>query len=325
MLAWSAEALVAQVVSGRVVDGESHPIVGATLVDVASQRGTVSDADGRFNIPNVRTWPLTIVVRCLGYRPDSVSFARPTHDAVIRLEEEEVVKAGVDVVGHGGRAGFEGLDASVATVAASADGGVEGLLKSQMGVASNSELSSQYRVRGGNFDENIVYVNGVEIYRPFLIRAGEQEGLSFINPDMVGSINFSAGGFDASYGDKMSSVLDVSYKRPTERHGSLRVSLLGASGHFEGLAAEGRFAHTTGVRYKTNQYLFGSLDTKGDYAPRFFDAQTFCTFLPSDAISVSMLGYVASNRYDFKPKDRETTFGTISDAKKLKIYFFKAV
>ena len=136
-------------------------------------------------------------------------------------------------------------------------GGVEALIKTLPGVSTNNELSSQYSVRGGNFDENLVYVNDIEVYRPFLIRAGQQEGMSFINSDMVSSIDFSAGGFDAKYGDKMSSVLDIKYRKPTEFAGSASASLLGGSLQLEDLSKNGKFSYITGVRYKTNRYLLG--------------------------------------------------------------------
>ncbi len=147
-----------------------------------------------------------------------------------------------------------------------------------LGASSRNEMSSQYSVRGGNFDENLIYVNDIEIYRPLTIKAGQQEGLSFLNPDMVASVQFAAGGFDARYGDKMSSVLDIKYKRPDQYAGSVSASLLGASAHLEGRSPNRKFTHITGIRYKANQYLLNTLQTEGDYKPRFFDVQTFLTY-----------------------------------------------
>ena len=313
--------VTAQTIGGRVSDESRQPIVGATVVDVETGLGTVTDGEGLFRLNTGGKHPKQIVVRCLGFETDTVEVAGRRQGIEVTLRTISVEGRQVDVVGRRKGEDFQRLDPSIATSTVGADGGVEGVIKTQMGVSSNSELSSQYRVRGGNFDENIVYVGGVEIYRPFLIRAGEQEGLSFVNPDMVQELSFSAGGFDASYGDKMSSVLDVSYKRPERGGGGFRLSLLGASAHAEGAVGGGRLTHITGVRYKTNQYLFGSLDTKGDYSPTFFDVQTYWTVRASERLSIGVLAYYASNSYKFVPTDRETTFGTISDAKKLTIYF----
>ncbi len=200
-------------------------------------------------------------------------------------------------------------------------GAVEALIKTLPGVSTNNELSSQYTVRGGNFDENLVYVNDIEIYRPFLIRSGQQEGLSFINSDLVSTINFSAGGFDAKYGDKMSSVLDIKYRKPSEFRGSASMSLLGATAHFEDVALKGRLSHISGIRYKTNRYLLGSLDEQGEYDPNFIDFQTYITYQFSEKFDISFLGNVAQNQYKFIPQTRETTFGTWTTPLNTKVYF----
>ncbi|MDD4224804.1 MAG: carboxypeptidase-like regulatory domain-containing protein [Mariniphaga sp.] len=202
-----------------------------------------------------------------------------------------------------------------------ATGGVEALIKTLPGVSANNELSSQYTVRGGNFDENMVYVNDIEIYRPFLVRAGQQEGLSFINSDMVSTIDFSAGGFDARYGDKMASVLDIKYRKPSIFRGSASMSLLGATAHFEDVALKGRLAHITGIRYKSNRYILGGLDEKGEYDPRFFDIQTYITYRFSENFDLSFLGNAAQNQYKFIPQTRQTTFGTWQTPLNTTIYF----
>ncbi len=200
-------------------------------------------------------------------------------------------------------------------------GAVEALIKTLPGVSTNNELSSQYTVRGGNFDENLVYVNDIEIYRPFLIRSGQQEGLSFINSDMVSTIEFSPGGFNAKYGDKMSSVLDIKYRNPSDFRGSASMSLLGASAHFEDVALNGRLSHISGIRYKTNRYLLGTLDEKGAYDPRFVDFQTYITYRFSESFDISFLGNAAQNQYRFIPQTRETNFGTWQNPLNTKIYF----
>ncbi|MFA6807184.1 MAG: carboxypeptidase-like regulatory domain-containing protein, partial [Bacteroidales bacterium] len=198
--------------------------------------------------------------------------------------------------------------------------GIEGLIKTFEGVSSSNELSSQYSVRGGNYDENLVYVNDIEIFRPFLIRSGQQEGLSFVNSEMVGDILFSSGGFDAKYGDKLSSVLDIRYKKPQDFAGSATMSLLGASLHLEGLIGS-RMTYQIGYRNKTNKYILGSLDTEGSYYPVFNDLQVYLTYDLNEKTELAFLGNIADNKYQFIPRTRETTFGNIYESYKLKIYF----
>jgi len=189
------------------------------------------------------------------------------------------------------------------------------------GVSSRNELSSSYSVRGGNFDENLVYVNGIEIYRPFLVRAGQQEGLSFINPDLVSSVLFSAGGFEAKYGDKMASVLDVQYRRPRKFAGTVSSSLLGTNLHLEGSTKNFRLTWLVGARYKTNRYILNSLDTKGDYKPFFGDIQAYVTYDLTPEWELDLLGNFAINKFQMVPENRETDFGTLNQALRLKIYF----
>ncbi|MBI5540791.1 MAG: carboxypeptidase-like regulatory domain-containing protein [Bacteroidia bacterium] len=213
------------------------------------------------------------------------------------------------------------IDPKIIQLIPDISGGIEASLKAFPGVAKNNELSSQYSVRGGNFDENLVYVNDIEVYRPFLIRSGQQEGLSFVNPDMVSSILFSAGGFDAKYGDKMASVLDIRYKKPSKAAAAVSASLLGGSVSFEGCSKNHRFTHISGLRYKSSQYVLNSLDTKGDYKPSFADFQTYLTYDITEKFEISFLGNYAMNSFHFVPQTRETSFGTIDEALKLKIYF----
>lgn len=198
---------------------------------------------------------------------------------------------------------------------------VEGLIKTLPGVSSNNEFSSQYSVRGGNFDENLVYVNDIEIYRPFLVRAGQQEGLSFINPDMVQSIEFSAGGYEARYGDKMSSVLDITYKKPTEFSTSVMLSLLGGSLAVGGITQDNKFSFLTGARYRTNQILVGSLDTEADYRPRYTDIQAYLNYEIKPRWNLSLLTTYSRNLFQTIPETRQTEFGTISEALRLTVFF----
>ncbi len=213
------------------------------------------------------------------------------------------------------------IDPKDATLIPSVSGSsIESLIKTLPGVASTNELSSQYSVRGGNYDENLVYVNDIEIYRPFLIRSSQQEGLSFLNPDLVSSISFSAGGFDAEYGDKMSSVLDIKYRQPVRFAGSFSLSLLGATAHLEGATPDQRFSYLLGTRYKNNQYILKGLETEGNYQPTYTDVQALLRYNLTDRLSLSFLGYMAYNIYQVEPVSRETAFGAINDAYKFTVY-----
>lgn len=196
---------------------------------------------------------------------------------------------------------------------------VEELIQSQAGVSTHSELSSQYNVRGGSFDENSVYINNVEVYRPFLVRSGQQEGISVINPDMVEKIEFSTGGYEVRYGDKMSSALNITYKRPKPFEASVSASLLGANAYI-GLSNK-KVAWSNGLRYKTTRNLLGSLDTKGEYDPTFIDYQTYLTYTPNKRWDIKFLGNISNNHYNFSPEDRETNFGTMENVKSFKVFF----
>ena len=200
-------------------------------------------------------------------------------------------------------------------------GNFEARLGSELGVTMNSELSSAFNVRGGNFEENLIYVNDIEVYRPFLARSGQQEGLSFINSSMVENIQFSAGGFQAKYGDKLSSVLDVTYKKPTKFGGSIYASLLGVDGHLEGISDNQLWTHITAARFRSNRYLLGVLDTRGEYQPLFGDLQTYITYTPSENWEHSFLGNYALNRYKVVPQNRETSFGSINQALRFTVFF----
>ncbi len=309
--------------SGNVFDENKRALEGVNIAVTGTYYGTTTDMKGKFSLECPVKLPIELSVSMIGYNTNTLKLTKPADctNIAITLNATDKMLDNVEVTGSKTHSSFQKLDATRALLAVDASGGIESLLKTQIGVSSSNELSSQYRVRGGNFDENMIYVNNTEIYRPFLIRSGEQEGLSFVNPDLVESVDFSAGGFDVSYGDRMSSVLDVKYKKPKSTAGSASASLLGASAHLEGSAIKGKLTHVTGVRYKTNQYLLGSLDTKGDYKPSFTDVQSYITFSASPKFTFDILGYYANNRYQFEPRNRETSFGTVSEVKKLKIYF----
>ena len=213
------------------------------------------------------------------------------------------------------------LDPRLMGMIPEASGNIEAIIKTLPGVSSNNELSSQYSVRGGNFDENLVYVNDIEVFRPFLIRSGQQEGMSFINADMVSSVLFSAGGFDARYGDKMSSVLDIRYKKPTKFGGSASASLMGAALMIKGVSKNKKFSHISGFRYKSTKYVLNTLETEGDYDPRFLDFQTYLTYSINKKVEISFLGNYANNSYTFIPSDRKTKFGTVNEALELNMFY----
>ena len=311
-------------IKGSVTDSLYQAIPFANITIKAANEGGITNENGHFSFISSMQTPFTLIVSSVGFHTKEVEIknSQETNNIRITLTQKHENISEVDVKGNIIDQSFSKIDPKLTNRLPDAGGGnIEGLVKSQMGVSSNNELSSQYRVRGGNYDENLVYVNDIEIYRPFLIRSGQQEGLSFINPTLISSIKFSPGGFEAQYGDKMASVLDVRYKQPNELRGSISASFLGASGHIEGSSKDQRFTAITGVRYKTNQYLLGSLDVSGDYNPSFFDAQTFLTYRLSEKWQLEALGYYSQNNYSFAPVDRETTFGTINEVKKLKIYF----
>ncbi len=311
---------------GKATDENGKPVELANISLKNSTIGTVSNRNGEYllRIPAKRT--VVIAYSMIGYLTVEKTITadeeqRINIDVVLRQIDQEIGE--VQVTEHRRKkTNMDRIDAKyLASITDAGTGGVEALIKTLPGVSTNNELSSQYSVRGGNFDENLVYVNDIEVYRPFLIRAGQQEGMSFINSDMVSSIEFSAGGFDAKYGDKMSSVLDIKYRRPTEFAGSASASLLGGSLQLEDLSKNGKFSHITGIRYKTNRYLLGTLDEKGEYNPRFIDAQTYLTYKFNNAFDVSFLGNVARNQYNFIPQTRKTSFGTFNKAYNATVYF----
>lgn len=312
--------------TGKVVDenGQSLELVNIALRDYPI--GTSSNRRGEFLLRIPARREVTIVFSSMGFVTSERTIEAGPEERVtieVKLFRSTTEIGEINVTeNRRSRSGMDRIDPRLTNNLSAAGGSsVEALIKTLPGVSSNNELSSQFSVRGGNFDENLVYVNDIEIYRPFLIRAGQQEGLSFINSDLVSSIEFSAGGFSARYGDKMSSVLDIKYRRPAELKGSVTGSMLGGSVHVEDMALNGKLSHITGIRYKTNKYLLGSLDEKGEYDPRFVDIQTYITWKFSDKLDISFLGNIAQNRYNFIPQTRETAFGTWDVPLNTTIYF----
>src|SRR3989339_87834 len=313
------------IVSGYVRDKIGNPIDFVNVAIFGTPTGTSTNQNGYYELKIPANKNVHLVFSCVGFKPREKKLVLKGGE---RFELNQFLEIfiqqfeDVNVEGKRERSTtLQRLDPKLAIQIPGMSGNIEAMLKTLPGVSSNNELSSQYTVRGGNFDENLVYVNDIEVYRPILVRSGQQEGLSFVNPDMVSSILFSAGGFDAKYGDKMSSVLDIRYRKPTVFASTLTLSMLGGSAHIEGVSKNRNFTHISGVRYQTTQYVLNSLDVQGDYKPSFTDFQTFWTYDISDRIELNFLGNFAQNKYWFVPQSRETTFGTINEALKLKIYF----
>jgi hypothetical protein len=312
---------------GRVISQNGTPVELANII-VADRpgKGTATDNNGHFELLLSPPFPVRIQLSHIEYFPKEIVINRDNLSDTQLLFTLQRRVHDIQQIEVSGSASSDQTAQKLTPeltlkLPSPAGYAIEGLVRSQMGVASSNELSTQYRVRGGNFDENLVYLNGFEIHRPQLVRSGQQEGLSIVNPDLVESVYFSSGGFGVEYGDKMSSVLDVRYKTPDSKAASVNINLLGMSGHAEGASKDKKLTWLTGLRHKTNRYLLGSLDTKGDYNPAFSDAQAFMTYQFNSKLSANLLGYYALNRYNFIPSDRETTFGTMTNVKRLKIYF----
>ncbi|MFT6851115.1 MAG: hypothetical protein ACJATA_001933 [Sphingobacteriales bacterium] len=311
-------------VFGVVKEGKEN--LEAVNVAVLGYPGGVStDREGEFLLRVPAETDLTLVFSFIGYSTKQFKINLPKgekRELNIRLERETFNINTVTVEDEQTREStMSTINPEVLKSVTSASGNFEGVLKTLPGVSSNNELSSQYSVRGGNFDENLVYVNDIEVYRPFLVRSGQQEGLSFINSDMVGDVKFSAGGFDAKYGDKMSSVLDITYKKPKDFGLSADASLLGAGIFIQNRSKNERVTYLLGFRQKTNQYLLSSLDTKGDYQPRFVDFQGLVGIKLSDKSSLELLGNYSVNAFNFVPEDRTTSFGTFGNVLQLRVFF----
>ncbi len=309
-------------VYGYVIDSNNRGIELANVFFENTTVGTTTNQNGYYELNMSVKDSAVIVYSMLGYQ--IIKHSIHPHQQVIQISVQLPALSkellGANVIGQRRQTStLDMLDPTKLRIMPNTSGGIESLLITFAGVSSSNELSSQYNVRGGNFDENAVYVNGLEVYRPLLIRAGQQEGLSFINPDMVQNVAFSAGGYDAKYGDKMSSVLDIQYKKPTEFEASASLSLLGASAYVG--TAKKKFTQMHGFRYKTNGYLLGTLDTKGEYNPSFIDYQTYMTYQFNSKLELTFLGNFSQNSYQFIPQDRETSFGTYSTGRKLSVYF----
>jgi len=312
-------------ISGYVVDAQRNPIELATISDLKGSAATYTDDKGFYSIQFPRADTIVLKYSCISYQQATRIIPVEMNNLQVNVILGTFSRDLQEITVKGQRrqtSTLQTLDASRIRMLPDASGGsIEALLVTFAGVSSNNELSSQYSVRGGNYDENLVYVNGTEVYRPLLIRSGQQEGLSFINPEMVEEVRFSAGGFDARYGDKMSSVLDIKYKKPKKTEAVASVSLLGTNLYFGQASKNGKFTQIHGLRYKTNAYLLGTLDTKGEYNPSFLDYQTYLTYKITPTLDMSFLGNFSQNSYQFRPVTRNTRFGTNTESYTFTMFF----
>lgn len=312
-------------IHGKVIDSADSPLEFVTVRIDGTAIGTNTGIDGTYKLScsEPANDTLVVVFACIGYEELRRKLINPKGDLAlnVRMQSKDHQLTEIEVTDFRKQTNqMQTIDAESYKLAADATGGsIESMLTTLAGVNSSNEMSSQYSVRGGTYDENSVYINGIEVYRPQLVSSGQQEGLSVINPDMVGSVNFSTGGFGVEYGDKMSSALDITYRQPEAFEGSLNASLMGGSVAI-GQSTK-RFSQLHGVRYKRNSSLLSSLETKGEYDPNFFDYQTNLNFKFSNKLKASFLGNISINNYRFTPVNRETNFGTSTDAKSFKVYF----
>ena len=311
---------------GKVIDDNNNAVELVNIAVMGTSYGTSSNARGQYELKLPADTTMEVVFSFIGYEQVK------KHLSLKPGEERKL-----DVVMHSmsttlpetvisdrqiNSATITRIDArQITLVPGSGAGGVEDIVKTLPGVSSTNELSSQYNVRGGNFDENLIYINGIEIYKPFLVGSGQQEGMSIINPKLVSNIDFSAGGFSAEYGDKLSSTLDITYKKPLIPAASLSLSFLGAEAHAEGTTLHHRLSYLIGARYKNNKYILGSMETKGVYQPNFTDIQGILSYNISPKLEISAFGYYSRNNYMMIPENRQTDFGNIQMSHRITIYF----
>lgn len=308
---------------GRVTDENNEPIEFASVSCLKQGKMTMTSLKGEYSMQLHSADSVVIKFSMIGYKAKTRVLRRPRGKQTLQivLHSDENKLGEVTVTGKKIETGqMEDISKDHLKSLPSASGNaVEELIQSQAGVSTHSELSSQYNVRGGSFDENSVYIDNVEIYRPFLVRSGQQEGISVINPDMVEKISFSTGGYEARYGDKMSSALNIKYRKPKKFEATASASMLGASA-FIGVSNK-KVSWSNGFRYKTTKHLLGSMDTKGEYSPTFIDYQTYLTYTPNKRWEIKLLGNISDNHYNFTPEDRETKFGTMENVKAFQVYF----
>ncbi len=326
LLLWLVLSLTIQAqsftLSGKVTDQDGNAVELCTIACLEQGVVSMSNLKGEYKMTLRSADSVVIRYSMVGYQTKKRILRKPRGNQRLQVTLQPMESLQEVVVTEKRRqtTPTEQLDIKNIQHSPSTSGNaVEELVQQQAGVSSHNELSSQYNVRGGSFDENSVYINNVEVYRPLLIRSGQQEGLSVINSDMVEKIGFSSGGFEAKYGDKMSSALDIQYRRPTRLEGKLQASLLGGNAFLA--YGTKKFSMSHGIRYKTTRYLLGSLETEGEYNPNFLDYQTYITWQPNERWNIDLIGNISENHYNFKPQNRETSFGTLENVKTFKVYF----
>ncbi|OIP49159.1 MAG: TonB-dependent receptor [Flavobacteriaceae bacterium CG2_30_34_30] len=325
-IAFLGSNLLAQTatIKGIILDDQNQPIPGVNIT--YGDKGVLSDFSGFYLFEVPAEQEITIVFSHISFKKVSLKLNLKRNED---FEFNPVMLLGIEQIGEiviSGREnkkvqGITSLTPETIRRIPGANAGVENLLKALPGVSSNNELSTQYSVRGGNYDENLVYVNEIEVYRPFLIRSGQQEGLSFVNSDLTSSVDFSAGGFQAKYGDKLSSVLDITYRRPASFDASADLSLLGASVAAGGISKNGRLTAIAGLRYRDNSLLVDAQETETNFKPVFADVQTYLTYKVNNKLEIGFLGNLAINKYSYKPLTRQTNFGTLTDPIALLIFY----
>ena len=312
------------VVRGIVLNEEGSPVPRATIS--WEKNGVESNANGFYSLEIPANREIELTVSHIGFKnvifrtflaPGEILEFHP----VLNTKFEQIGEVILRPETRENLRGITSVDPEIIRTLPGANAGVENLLKTLPGVNSNNELSTQYAVRGGNYDENLVYVNGIEVYRPFLVRSGQQEGLSFVNPDLVRNIHFSAGGFQARYGDKLSSVLDITYRRPVNFKASLDASFLGVNAAAEGVSKNEKFSALAGIRYRDNSLLVGARETETNFEPLFADAQVNLIYGFTPDLEISFLGNASLNDYNYRPLTRQTNFGTLQDARALLVYY----
>ena len=318
---WSQQSTI----EGIITDENKKPLEFVSIAIEGTSRGSSTNASGFFRLQADFTQTQRVIISYLGYKIIEYEITLVSGELRrfnIQLEPLATLLPDIEVrETQIITSQYIKIDPRLTAIIPGPGSGVESLLKTMPGVTSTTELSSQYSVRGGNFDENLVYVNGIEIYRPFLVRSGQQEGLSFVNSDLVASITFSSGGFDAKYGDKMASVLDITYKTPEEFAGSFSMSLLEGSLHLEDAVFDNKLKYLFGLRHKSNQYLLGTLDTQGDYKPEFTDIQGLISYEFNSRWEINFLGNFSRNQYLFTPEVQRTRFGTVEEVRQFTVFF----
>ncbi|MCT8340134.1 carboxypeptidase-like regulatory domain-containing protein [Flavobacteriaceae bacterium TK19130] len=312
------------VVKGVVLDENNTPIPSVNVT--YGNEGTLTDFDGYYLIEIPANEDVVITFTHISHKKVQVPINLGRNDdyelnPVMKTNIEQITEVVINTRERKRVEGITTISPEAIRKIPGAQPGVENLLKSLPGVSGNNELSTQYAVRGGNYDENLVYVNEIEVYRPFLIRSGQQEGLSFVNSDLTANVDFSAGGFQAKYGDKLSSVLDITYRRPADFSASADLSLLGASVSAGGISKNGRLTGIVGLRYRDNSLFVDAKQTETNFRPRFADAQTYLTYKFTNKFELGFLGNIAINQYDYEPLTRQTNFGTLADPVALLVFY----